>query len=144
MNAKRLSIAVAALTLTGALVALMIAPASAHKDSLINKKVEIIMKDIAFEVTGGPLTLKPGEVVEFTIKNEGKMVHDFHLGKDANVNDQLYKNNPFEPFDMLVLEPGQKAKLTLTVPDKVGDWEIGCFQPGHYQAGMKVAFKVAK
>lgn len=36
------------------------------------------------------------------------------------------------------LEPGGRAVLTFTVPaDKTGEWEVGCFLPGHYEAGMK-------
>jgi len=26
--------------------------------------------------------------------------------------------------------------------DQKGQWELGCFQPGHYEAGMKAPFVV--
>jgi uncharacterized cupredoxin-like copper-binding protein len=37
---------------------------------------------------------------------------------------------------MLTLEPGGQVTLTLHIPaDAVGTWELGCFLPGHYDAG---------
>lgn len=38
----------------------------------------------------------------------------------------------------LLLRPGGRAIATFTIPaEKAGEWEIGCFLPGHYEAGMK-------
>ncbi|HYT78023.1 MAG TPA: hypothetical protein VEQ37_01940 [Actinomycetota bacterium] len=39
--------------------------------------------------------------------------------------------------------PGAAVTLRLAVPtDATGTWEMGCFIPGHYQAGMKAALRV--
>lgn len=41
------------------------------------------------------------------------------------------------------VEPGGHVTLRVTFPaDAVGTWEMGCFVPGHYEAGMKGTFTV--
>lgn len=35
------------------------------------------------------------------------------------------------------VEPGGQATLRFTVPASAkGEWEMGCFIPGHYESGM--------
>jgi len=141
---KKLVVGVVMLAMLMAAGIWLTMPVQAHRSDLISKNIEIVMSEFSFTVTGGMPILKPGDVVRFKIKNTGKVRHDFHMGKDPNAKDEKYNTSPFEPFDMLELDAGSTADLTLTVPDKVGDWEIGCFQAGHYGAGMKLAFKIAK
>lgn len=43
---------------------------------------------------------------------------------------------------MLTLDPGKKGDLTYTF-DQPGSYIIGCHQPGHYEAGMRVAVTVS-
>jgi len=43
--------------------------------------------------------------------------------------------------DAIVVEPGETGTLTHTFDD-AGTVEIGCHQPGHYGAGMKIAVTV--
>lgn len=39
---------------------------------------------------------------------------------------------------MVLLKPRSKAIITFTVPtDRIGEWEMACFIPGHYEAKMK-------
>ena len=39
--------------------------------------------------------------------------------------------------------PGAAVTLRLTVPaEATGTWEMGCFVPGHYQAGMKATLRI--
>lgn len=41
------------------------------------------------------------------------------------------------------VEPGGFASVTFALPaDRRGEWEIGCFVPGHYEAGMKATLVV--
>jgi uncharacterized cupredoxin-like copper-binding protein len=60
--------------------------------------------------------------------------------------ERLVMDNLFGPggdhamhgFLGLHLKPGEKAVLHIWIPeDKKGEWEIGCFMPGHYEAGQK-------
>ncbi len=40
--------------------------------------------------------------------------------------------------NMVLLKPRSRATITFTVPpDRVGEWEMACFIPGHYEAKMK-------
>ena len=144
MTFKKVAVGMAVLAVLGAVGVWLTTPVQAHRSDLISKNIEITLKEFSIEAKGGMPTLKPGEIIRFKIKNAGAARHDFHLGKEANTKDEKFNIGPFEPFDMLELDPGASADLTLTVPDKVGDWEIGCFQAGHYVAGMKLAFKIAK
>ncbi len=131
-------------------------PVMAHKVGLIDAEIELGMKDFTFdikvlrsdggaaEMKDGVLNLKVGKTVRIKMKNTGGVRHDLHLGKDADKGNELYKNNPFFPYDMFELDVASKGDLTLTIPDKPGDWELGCFQAGHYEAGMKKPFKIVK
>ncbi|MFQ5524550.1 MAG: plastocyanin/azurin family copper-binding protein, partial [Acidimicrobiia bacterium] len=39
---------------------------------------------------------------------------------------------------MIEVEPGGEITLRFTIPaDATGTYEMGCFLPGHYDAGMK-------
>ncbi len=39
---------------------------------------------------------------------------------------------------MVLLKPHSKATITFMVPaDRIGEWEMACFIPGHYEAKMK-------
>jgi uncharacterized cupredoxin-like copper-binding protein len=45
-------------------------------------------------------------------------------------------------MNAITVEPGKAGQLTHTF-DKTGTVEIGCHEPGHYAAGMKIAVTVA-
>ena len=82
--------------------------------------------------------------MRIVIKNEGTTLHDFHFGKDADLTNRLYKTDMIPGFDMIELDKGQTVKLTLKVPSEAGEWELGCFQPGHYEAGQKAKIIIQK
>ena len=43
----------------------------------------------------------------------------------------------------LNMKAGQRVELELTFPESArGEWEIGCFRPGHYDGGMRLSFIV--
>ncbi len=116
----------------------------AHDQSLIDRTINIEMSEFTFTVdgeTGGAVTLKVGETVTLNFSNVGNTVHDAHFGLEANLNDRLFENNIMAPFDMLVLDREGTASLTFT-PTEAGTFELGCFQFGHYEAGMKVPFVI--
>lgn len=112
------------------------------------RTVEIEMVDIAFE----PETLRVarGERVRFRFRNEGEVTHDAFIG-DAHAQadheadmraggeDGHAHDDASEPA--VTVEPGRTRELTYTF-DRAGRVEIGCHQPGHYAAGMKVAVEV--
>ena len=41
------------------------------------------------------------------------------------------------------VEPGQTGEVVMTF-GKVTQWQIGCHEPGHYEAGMSAILDIAK
>ncbi|MEM4302205.1 MAG: hypothetical protein QW570_08910 [Candidatus Caldarchaeum sp.] len=98
--------------------------------------------EMFFQVKGqaknAPVTVKAGEVVKFVIKNIGQTMHEMHIGRKVNLKDEVYDEPLFtEGYDTLFLDKGQTAELVLIIPNKPGEWELGCLHEGHYPAGMK-------
>ena len=147
---RRTALTVGALALAGVVaifgvVMLSTVSIKAHDVSLIKKTITIEMSEFSYTVDGvanGTVTLKVGETASLIFINKGAVIHDAHFGLDADLMGRFYKNNIVAPFDMLVLEAGEKATLTFT-PEKAGTFEMGCLQPAHFEAGMKVPFVVA-
>ena len=117
-------------------------------DGEANRTIEIEMVDIAFEPA--ELEVEAGETVRFVFENTGEAPHDAFIG-DAEAQEQHeqemreadgdnghgggHEENAAE--DAITVEPGETGELTYTF-EEAGSLEIGCHQPGHYQAGMKV------
>lgn len=115
------------------------------------RTVEVDMVDIAFEPD--TLTVAEGETVRFVFTNRGKVAHDAFIGdadaqadheaemRDADSGD-AHGGHGADDDDAVTVEPGDTAELTYTF-DEPGSVEIGCHQPGHCDAGMKVDVDVA-
>ena len=116
------------------------------------RTVEITMVDIAFE----PATVEvaAGETVRFVFTNDGDVAHDAFIGdtaaqadheqqmRDAEDDDSGMDHGGGEDDGAITVEPGDTAELTHTFGE-AGTVEIGCHQPGHYDAGMKIDVEVA-
>lgn len=112
-------------------------------------------------------TLPSGSSVMVTLRNDGHIVHDWRVGRTllpegGYENDLLAMMEPEavsgtgyqlvepeeaaagEPGGFAVeVEPGASVTLRLSVPANAsGTWEMGCFIPGHYGAGMKADLRV--
>jgi len=123
-------IALSAFVLVGvgllALIAMNPMPVTAHKDAKVDRKIEMTWGEMFYQVKeaakNAPITVKAGELVKFVIKNEGKAVHEMHIGRKANTKDELYDEPLFaDGYDSLWLGPGQSAELVLRIPDKPGE-----------------------
>lgn len=125
--------------------ATFVQPASAHTD--IDQEITITMGEMFFQVNGqgqgDAIRVPANQVVRLVIKNEGAVLHDVHFGKTADLDGRKYSDNLTTPFDMLEIPAGGEAWLTFNFSDdQKGEWEIGCFQLGHYEGGMKAPFIV--
>jgi uncharacterized cupredoxin-like copper-binding protein len=126
-------------------VAAMIAqnpvPVMAHKDKAVDQTIELILGDFFYQVKGAPknapITVKAGQLVRIVMKNPSQLVHEMHIGRKPNPKEQLYEEPLSDFFDSVWLNPGQSAELWIRIPDKPGEWELGCFHEEHYNAGMK-------
>jgi uncharacterized cupredoxin-like copper-binding protein len=128
--------------------------------------VRIEMGEFYFQVPGqerhAPIVLQAGQSYALVFANVGMMHHEVLIGRHVVVENGTpdgYEVNLLDALPLKVagdgwevgvsgfieveLEPGQEITLEVTMPaDLVGDWEIGCFVPGHYQAGMLAPFVI--
>lgn len=128
--------------------------------------LRIDMGEFYFQLEGqernAPIVLQAGQPYELVFVNVGTMEHEVLIGRDVVVEDGVpdgYETNLFDgvTFDVvgegwelkanglieMEFEVGTTITIHVTVPEAfLGDWEIGCFVPGHYQAGMKAPVRI--
>ena len=107
--------------------------------------VDIEMRDIAFSPTS--VDVKKGETVAFAFHNAGKVAHDAFIGDETGQmdhEDEMKDGGGMHHggSDAITVERGKTGKLTHTF-DATGTTLIGCHQPRHYAAGMKLAVRVS-
>jgi uncharacterized cupredoxin-like copper-binding protein len=133
-----------ALLLAGGITVAACAPAPP------GRAVQIEMTDFAF--TPREVTLRSGEVVTLVLKNKGTVPHEIMAGGGEIQHAGGYANDLFAGTDlrvsgdmrpdhqhggvMILVDRGRTAYATFTVPYRRGVYELGCFEPGHYLAGM--------
>lgn len=126
------------------------------------RTVEVTMVDIAFKPA--TISVKDGETVKFVFRNEGKLAHDAFIGdeaaqmdheKEMSTTDTTAGMGTMNGMDTMngtgdatggdgngiTVDPGKSGEITYTFRSGE-DVLIGCHQPGHYKAGMKVAIDV--
>ncbi len=107
----------ASVVICAAAIAGVAAPAMAARSHASAASVSVVATEFKFKVT--PATVATAGAVTFTVKNSGKLSHDFKIGG---------KKTP-------LIAPGKSAKLTVTL--KAGKYPYLCTVPGHAAAGMK-------
>ncbi len=122
--------------------------------------VTINIGEMYFQLEGqdqnAAISLEAGQTYDFLLKNLGKVLHEVQFGRDPNMESGTphdYTSFLFEGAEVVSvvdklevissglievkMQPGQEMHIQVTLPEtSKGDWEIGCFQPGHYEAGM--------
>ncbi|MGH9137783.1 MAG: cupredoxin domain-containing protein [Acidimicrobiales bacterium] len=114
------------------------------------RTVEVDMVAIAFEPDS--LDVEQGETVRFVFTNTGDSPHDAFIGDaDAQADHEAEMREMDEggmqggghgDDDAMAVQPGDTGELTYTF-DQAGSFEIGCHQPGHYDAGMMIDVTVS-
>ena len=111
-----------------------------------SRTVEVVMRDIAYDPT--TVTVQAGETVKFVFRNVGEAVHDAFIGDEAAQAEHEKEMRESEgrhhggDHHAVTVEPGDTASLTYTF-ERAGSLLIGCHQPGHYEAGMKLMVAIA-
>jgi uncharacterized cupredoxin-like copper-binding protein len=111
------------------------------------RTVEIDMVDIVFQPDA--IDVSRGETVMFVFTNNGDVDHDAFIGnRDAQAEHEDDMRDAEEGHggghgdeNAVTVEPGESADSTYLF-DEPGAVEIGCHQPGHYNAGMVIAVDV--
>ena len=106
------------------------------------RTVDVEMHDISYSPAS--IAVHPGETVTFVFHNMGRIQHEAFLGDAAAQADHdkamadARGGMAGMGGDAVKVDPGQTAMITHTF--KPGEaLLIGCHEPGHYAAGMKVA-----
>jgi uncharacterized cupredoxin-like copper-binding protein len=132
------------------------------------RTIEIDMTDNEFSPTR--LEVEADETVRLVFRNEGEATHDAVIGDEAAQAEHEAEMRATDSSDAtdtaesshdpaagmdhgssgesesdegaVTLEPGETGEITHTFA--AGDaLVIGCHEPGHYEAGMKIAVEVA-
>lgn len=141
------------------------APADDPSAAAPRTEVAISMSEFAFDPA--KFAVPVGEAVTLTLTNDGEVVHEFMAGRQVKSQDgdtaHGYRQDLFAGIEptvtreagvaadhahddhahdhggfVVLADPGETVEVSFTAPpDKTGQWEIGCFQPGHYEAGMR-------
>jgi uncharacterized cupredoxin-like copper-binding protein len=145
----------AGLTLLGGLVAPLLTgrPALAHEEHGEEADLEVRMGEFYFKEPDGevgtPFRLEAGTAHLMHFVNEGVVDHEIHFGRNPDLDLRGYRENLFGPgtaessagFLGLHLKPGEMATLHVLITEELrGEWEMGCFIAGHYEAGQRNAF----
>lgn len=111
-----------------------------------DRTVEIVASDdLSFDPAN--LTVTVGETVTFRVVNAGQVPHDFTLGDQMTQDEHDAEMAEMDGMTMsdeanavtVAVEETKELTWRFTEPGTV---LIGCHQPGHYAAGMKVEITV--
>ncbi len=145
---------------------------AAREPKRLEERVTLSMGDLFFsdtsDVHGGTFHVTAGKTVGIHILNDGQIEHEVLFGKDGLVYDDdglpegfvtpLFEDVAADVFvympekvevaterglGELEMEAGGELWVRANFPATVkGTWEIACFVPGHYEAGMKATLVI--
>lgn len=105
----------------------------------VSRTIEIGMSD-QMRFSPDQLTVKQGETIRFVHRNQGKLLHEFVLGTQVDLDAHAAMMVKFpgmehdEPY-MAHVGPGKSGEMIWTF-NRAGDFDFACLIAGHYQAGM--------
>jgi uncharacterized cupredoxin-like copper-binding protein len=142
------------------LLALMVLPFSVALADDAPQVLKIDVGSFYFQLAGqeqnAPIHLKTGVDYEIQLHNADSMLHEVQIGRDPGTKDghpHDYQTPLLggvewkietsdtkvegETLTEIELQPGATASIFFNLPaSAAGTWEMGCFQPGHYEDGM--------
>jgi uncharacterized cupredoxin-like copper-binding protein len=95
-------------------------PSQVTSPAMEVQKITVTGSEFAFSPSS--FTLKKGQPVELTFKNDGKFPHNLTIA-DLNVKTKT-------------IQPGEQDTIQFT-PEKTGQFTFMCTVPGHADKGMK-------
>ena len=123
------------------------APAAASANAQIAREITIEMLDhMRFEPN--QLEVKRGETIKFTLVNRGKTRHEWVIGNESELlahateMKNMKAGHKHDMANAISLAGGEQGVLMWTF-DKAGKLAMACFEPGHYEAGMRGTINVA-
>ncbi|MFA6179935.1 MAG: cupredoxin family protein [Candidatus Methylopumilus sp.] len=118
----------------------------AGKASEVTRSVSVDMTD-EMRFIPSSITVKQGETVRITVSNSGKLKHEMVLGTEAELKEHYEAMKKFPEMEhddanQVTVMPGKSREIIWKFT-RAGTINFACLQPGHYDAGMKGAFKVS-
>ena len=104
---------------------LLVLSAMACGGTQTGRTMTVVGTEMAFDA---PDTVKAGTYT-VTFRNDGAVYHEL-----------AFRGPDGEFAARRSIAGGEQAVLDVTL--KRGTWELGCFEPGHYEMGMRTAFTV--
>jgi uncharacterized cupredoxin-like copper-binding protein len=107
----------------------------------------VIELDDSMRFTPANWQAQAGEQLRLVVVNKGKLQHELVVGQAAELQTHAQMMKDAAPGhhhhgdNSVSVAPGQTAELLWTF-DKTGTWGMACFEPGHYEAGMKGSVEV--
>lgn len=113
----------------------------------VSRTISVDMSD-TMRFSPANFSVKQNETIRFVVKNSGKVKHEFVLGTEKELKEhyEVMKKNPeMEHADpnMVTVAPGKTGEVVWQFT-KAGKVNVGCLQPGHFDAGMKGQVTVSK
>jgi uncharacterized cupredoxin-like copper-binding protein len=111
----------------------------AGEPKAVKRTITIGMSD-NMRFTPAKIDVRLGETIQFKIKNDGKIMHEFVIGtkKELDAHAAVMLKHPNmehdEPY-MAHVAPGKTGSIIWTF-NRAGDFDFACLIAGHYQAGM--------
>jgi uncharacterized cupredoxin-like copper-binding protein len=112
----------------------------------VKRTIEVGMTD-QMQFTPSQLDIQQNETIQFRIKNNGKIMHEFVLGTKTALQEHAalmikFPNMEHDAPYMAHVAPGKTEKIIWQF-NKSGDFDFACLIAGHYQAGMVGKIKVS-
>ncbi len=118
------------------------------KDSPAAAREIIVDMGDNMRFTPGELVVIQGETIRFLVKNSGKLQHEWVIGNERELLEHAQEmkkskagSHKHDMPNALSLAGGEQGVLTWRF-DKAESLAMACFEPGHYEAGMKGVIKV--
>ena len=118
-------------------------PGQGNPDRIITVSMQDTMR---FEFEPDLGELKHGETIEFKVRNDGQIQHEFSIGNAEDqakhaIMMQKMPNMKHNDPNTVSLAPGESAKLSWKFMGK-DTVVFACNIPGHFEAGMKLALAI--
>lgn len=137
MNRRYLPLGVVAAT---ALLAACSGGAGSNNTAEVRTVAVRMSDEMRYEPSG--FDFFAGETVRFEVTNDGSVRHEFFVGDvaaqeqhAAEMRDVDGSATAHDESSGVTVGPGRTESLEITF-EEAGELQVGCHEPGHYQAGM--------
>jgi len=110
-----------------------------------SQQVQITETD--FHIASSVTSFTPGTPYHFVITNNGQTTHEFMIMSKSEGSMNGMSMGDMDAMALAKIKniaPGQTVTLDYTFPSSAAGShpEFACYQPGHYEAGMKLGVSV--